>query len=45
MPKIIQGKDRESRVERLEESVKVERKGKEERLGPPAWAKTQNKGG
>ena len=38
MPKIIQGKDRESRVKRLEENVEIERKGKKEKLGPPPWA-------
>lgn len=47
MPKIIQGKNRASRIKRLEENVEVQRKGKMEKLGPPVWVKnkTKNKGG
>jgi len=36
MPKIIKGKDRESRIGRLENNIKG-KGGK--KLGPPPWAK------
>jgi len=39
MPKIIRGKDRESRIERLENAVEVQGQGKKEKLGLPPWAK------
>jgi len=38
MPKIIRGKDRESRIKRLENAIEVGQ-GKQEKLGPPEWAK------
>ena len=41
MPKIIENKDRESRIEKLENNVEVQGQGGKEKLGPLPWA--QNK--